>query len=212
MSLRQDNSLVDDKTGGHLASTGPYQTEITSLYVKFPNLSHRDWKVPKGRECLVYTGRVTMLEFNKGAQRRDFQDWNQLDQFLGPDPQTHSHNRLFILESLDPNFVRVLGGHFKINPMVFMRQQRTALWEFGHEKGNTPGLPSSQDQSQSFMMEYCELRSFCGGLNSFSMRCTKNNRHISVSRERGKFNEVGIVHRKASFWSGKKLNQGWDGE
>ena len=214
MALAWYQDAKRSEIGAHLSAPGPYQTAIVSLFAKYPNLRNRDWKVPKGYECEVYTGKLVLLEIQakQNAQETFFQDLHHVRGWFRDQPALHSRNRVYLMDCMPPNTVSVIGEHFGINPTVFMRQQRTALWEFGHDRGNTPSLPSSQGPCKSFTIEYCELRYISTPIRGPSLRCRENSRHINVSRNNGAFDQTGIVHRKATFWSRRNVAGGWDGE
>jgi hypothetical protein len=121
---------------------------------------------------------------------------------------------LYILEGTNPEFVEAFGAKFDIDPAFFSRHQRIALWEQRHEGGNTSKLASSDDPEHSFFMEYCELLYFESSPAESSLRNPKDMRHINVARKPSistDLDRVGILHRKASFWSERKSDGTWNG-
>lgn len=131
---------------------------------------------------------------------------------------TASTRHVYLLEGSDPRFVGALGAHFDIDPALFFRHKRTALWEGRHQAGNTRRLASAQDPSQSFIMEYCEILYFLEEPpRGLGLRNPNDNRHIDLSRKpedlSSELDRVGNLHRKASFWSkAHQDGRGWDGE
>jgi len=212
--------------GAHLASGADYKTSIVNLQKRNKNLVNRDWKVPISRQNEVLPSRVRVLTFTEGGvlpQPRiseDIKNSTDLRQNLeAPRAAGTRICRVYLLEGTSPDLVEQFGNHFDIDPAVFVRHQRTGLWEGRHKAGNTPGLASNQDANQSFMMEYCELLFFRDELDGPSFRNPSDNRHISVSKKPSKnskadVDKVGILHRKASFWSKKHKHHdtAWDGK
>ncbi|OCK89139.1 uncharacterized protein K441DRAFT_681398 [Cenococcum geophilum 1.58] len=208
--------------GDHLAAAGDYRDAIKTLREKNKNLTHRDWKVPENRATVVLPSRVKIITFNVNGVPEEAKDYNakELDTFLSNPPQDPSKppRRLFLLEGLSPEYVAVFGSHFPIDPTFFMQHQRTALWEGRHRAGNTPMLASLKDPETSFMIEYSELLYFIDTPQIRSLRNPNDNRHINLSRKpkiSTDLDQVGIMHRKASFWSQKikgsaEGTEGWD--
>lgn len=143
---------------------------------------------------------------------------NQQSQQPGsPTSQTRSSTcNLYILEGLDPAYISEIGSHLNIDPAFFLKHQRTALWEGRHKAGNTAKLASTESPQHSFMMEYCELLYFIDRPDVESIRNPNDNRHINLSRMpkiSSDLDRVGIMHRKASFWSSSESsNTGWNGK
>jgi hypothetical protein len=197
--------------GRHLSSIGPYQDLISSMCIRNPNLRYPDRKLIAGRGSEF--GHVVVLEFHdKQVERKDFRASGHLQSHLEENNHLQGRRRLYLLEDLSPNFVAVFGSHFTIDPALFMRQQRNTLWEHGHTSGNLPDLPSLNDPSKSFYIRYPELRYFgWNHIEDFYMKCATTGRHIGLTRDRGRFDNVGNVHRSTSFWSQRSSHGGWDG-
>lgn len=199
--------------GAHLAS-GSYRAKVASLFSKNPNLRYPDLDLLSDGGG---TGKVAMLQFfnDRMPARTDFSDPEKLECYLSQDtvePAETCLRRLFIIEGYDPDLIGVFGEHFQINPGLLVRQQRTATWESYHRSGNTPCLPSLLNPSQSFCIPYYELHHFPQGLpDSLGWRSADGCRQISLSRMPGTFDRVGIVDRKASYWSRITEIGGWDG-
>lgn len=201
----------------HLSSAGAYQTQTQKLRKKYPNLVHADWKVPYPvRDTHKVRGRLKLLDLSSTPVAPKELTPEQLKRELtSTQPGQQANNvarRLYLLEAVDPDFVAVLGEHFRLNPTIFMRHQRTALWENDHKQGNTPFLASHQDASKSFIMEFCEIRYFHRTFETGSARNPLDHRHIGVAKLDGVYQKVGLLHQKASFWCRKSTSGGWDGE
>ena len=193
----------------HLVS-GKWRSTIAALCVAYPNLRYPDFETP----IPGIAGRVALLKFPDEGRpvRKDFEDPLSLRLHLEQATSTHSIRRLFLVEGLDPSFMGLLGQHFDIDPLLIVKQQRTAKWESYHRAGNTPILPSLLEPDQSFHIPYHELHHYPQGLpDKFDWRCADSGRQISSSRMPGTFDRVGIVDHKASFWSQKREDGGWDG-
>lgn len=68
-----------------------------------------------------------------------------------------------------------------------------------------------------FLAKYYELRDF-DAITTFSLFCARTSRNISVTAntrpdlDDRKFEPIGIINRKCSFWSRKYDKKGWDGK
>lgn len=121
------------------------------------------------------------------------------------------------MEGLAPDFIAALGDHFFMNPIFFMGQERTTRWGLSHEGcKQTTSLPSLIDSEKIFLLKYYELRDF-ETIKTFCMWCSRANRGISITSNTRpdlydlKFEPIGIVHRKCSFWS-RSDEMGWVGQ
>jgi hypothetical protein len=235
--------------GSHLAEGGPYQELVASSIAcnRRPVLRHSDWKVPHKREAgklnssraeqsvwepRSVQGRAACIQLNPEGVYRATREFNNsagsiqdLDATLN-EPLTPGRKRIFVLESIDPRLVEVLGRSLSIDPVVFARHQRTALWEFPHLGGNGPPLSSQRNTLLSLMMEYSELRYFSatGPANdnirpdpvfeNSSARNPADHRHIGITKVNSEFQNVGLLHRKATYWARiyEGFDNAWDGE
>lgn len=200
--------------GTHLANP-PYHDDIRVLLNKYPNLRYPDNKRYEDypfQQPLNSRSRVACVEFARSntISHQTFDSLPDLETFLTQEPPAGAR-RLFLLEELQPDYVTAVGHKLRIPPNVISRHRRKALWEYDHDAGNTPPLPSLNDRSTSFSFQYWELVFFKDQLKDFYLRCADNERHIAVSRIDGRFDNVGIVQRKASFWSKPTRGDGWDG-
>jgi hypothetical protein len=209
-----------------------YQDAIINQQARNKNLKWPDWKIPLTKEKFEPESRVRLLTFDDEGIWIDqpalsdeltlpqISDILKNDQ-ISPGPNGSmvsitSMNRLYVLQGLNPEFVELFGNHFDIDPAIFLRHQRTALWEAPHRAGNTPYLASVENPTKSFMIEYCELRYFHEDPRKPSLRNPADMRHINFSQMphfSRDIDRVGVMHRKASFWSNRRPIPlvGWDG-
>lgn len=209
--------------GSWLSSEGPYRDYIAAWCGLNPNLRSPDSK-NKWTPLCNGNAHVAMLAFEQGEQvrRSDFSSAAELSAHLklsssGVTAENLPSNRIYIMEGLAPDFIAALGGHFFMDPTFFMGQERTTLWGLSHEGSKqTPYLPSLVDSEKTFLAKYYELRDF-GAITTFSLFCARTGRNISVTTntrpdlDDHKFEPIGIIHRKCSFWS-RKNDKGWDGK
>ena len=206
--------------GRWLSAEGPYRDYIAAYCELNPNLRTPD---SKNRWSSLDDGeaRVSMLELEQGkrARRCDFTSATELSAHLRHSSRSiGSQNcHIYIMEGLSPGFIAALGNHFLIEPTFFMGQERTTRWGLSFEGSkNTPELPSLMDSATFFAMKYYEPRNF-GEIKTFSMWRARTSRNISVTRNTRpdlynlKYEPIGIVHRKCSFWW-RKFDKGWDGK
>ena len=191
------------------------KSSIAALCIKYPNLRYPDLHSP----LRSTSGKVVCLDLtdSKKPIRRDLDDPAVLQSHLESTEIINANNnesrRLFLVEGYEPQLVTMLCQHFDVDPLVTLRQQRTASWELYHHSGNTPALPSLLDPNRGFHIPYYELHYYPQGLpDELDCRCADSGRQISSSRMPGTFDRVGIVDRKASFWSCKHGINGWDGK
>jgi hypothetical protein len=158
-------------------------------------------------------GHSVLLEFlpDKTVKRTDLVDEASIERCLNdPTPS----RRLFLLEGPHTDHAKVLERHFKIAPTFFRKHQRSSRREVGHRANRTPPLPSLVKPQKTWCVDYFVLRHFKCDWESLSLwvRCAENRRRIELTRVNGRFDETGIIKRKASYWSKKHENGGWDGK
>jgi len=187
-----------------------------------PNLRTLDiqnkWAPLPGR-----TAEATMLETNQGTSmvRRNFSSGTELRDHLHTDaPVGRGTGRLYIVQNLTSDFVKVLNLHFHMDPRHFADQTRntsSGLPSLGSLQ--TPYLPSLMSE-EMFLMKYFELRHFLDPrvIKKFNMWCAQTCRHISTCRcarpELQPYYDIepiGIIHRRCSFWSKRYDNGSWVG-
>ncbi|KAL8794630.1 MAG: hypothetical protein Q9195_002826 [Heterodermia aff. obscurata] len=196
----------------HLAD-GKYRAQIASLCTKYPNLRYPDPCAPKS----VFVGKVVAIDLSSSdtperknfADPADFESYLEATRYRTSDESTT--RRILLIEGSDPQYVGLLGSYFDIEPMLIVRQQRTASWESYHQSGNTPTLPSLLDPCRICHIPYYELHYRSQGLNDKTpWRCADSGRQVSWSRLPGTFDFVAIADRKASYWSQRRGEDGWD--
>ncbi|KAH8647857.1 hypothetical protein BX600DRAFT_503209 [Xylariales sp. PMI_506] len=212
------------RDGAHLASGEIYRKKIARLQKRNPNLRHKDWKIPESREDFVVPSRAKLIKI-RGDGFPEVQD-----QWLEPHGLQESIQRrlavsdsdgclknvgyLYLLEGVNPDYTEAIGSQLvNIDPAFFLRHQRTPLWEGRNEGGLSPCLASQETPEKTWLMEYCELLYFTENPGSFSLRNPLDNRHINVSMKPDiskDIDQVGIMHRKASFWSQTHENGNWE--
>jgi hypothetical protein len=214
-----DQSAAGD--GRWLSDEGPYRDYIAAYCELNPNLRTPDsknrWSPLRGGQA-----RVTMLELEQGKRARpsNFVSAAELSKHFRNSSRAIGADicRIYIMEGLAPDFIAALGEHFLMEPTFFMGQERTRRWGLPFEGSrNTPELPSLIDSAKPFTIKYYEPRNF-GEIKTFSMWCARTSRNISVTRNTRpdlhslKYEPIGIVHRKCSFWSRNLDKKSWDGK
>ena len=212
--------------GSHLAAPGEYREAIAKLINKYPNLENADYKPWRAPREFASPSRLVVFEFSSDTTSdaapasTHFNNINEAEVFLNTVgtgvPATNPARRLWILEGLDPLYVAVLGKALDVDPRIWMRHQRVGIWERTvRAAGDSQMLPSLAAQQRGFTSSYCQLMHLNYKSLTFTTRCAENERHIALTRNVGKdegvsFDNVGVVHRKASFWSQVLQNGGWN--
>ena len=120
--------------------------------------------------------------------------------------------RLFILEGFNDMYETIISAHLKIHPKFWHRHKRAMLWESTkHSAGNVPLLPSTHESHEIFLLNYCQLMHLGIKDQTFNLRCAENERYIACARYDGKFDGIGSVYRKVSFWATLDTPNGWNG-
>jgi hypothetical protein len=204
--------------GSQLAAEGPYCEKIRKLTGKYPNLERADVNRPllyNTSNNTVPSARTAVFDFTEHGQcsHRQFRSLNETDTYLNAKtrPLDACTRELWLLEGLDPNYVALFGHALQVDPLVFLRQRKINLWQWRHNAGCTPMLPSSVDYTHGFQLEYRELRFFPEGIDRFGLRCARNNRLVGATSFNEKFDHVGILHRRATFWARDLPHGGWQG-
>ncbi|KAL8376858.1 hypothetical protein RB595_007811 [Gaeumannomyces hyphopodioides] len=126
-------------------------------------------------------------------------------------PSSADIRRVIIHEGLHPDFIAVLGAHFKIHPSFFVEHERVIVNSPQASQGDDiPAIPARL--RQHYTMKYFELIRLPESVQGvFKMCCAMTGRHIGVTRIKGKFSEVGVVRRKCSIWrQASSTASGWD--
>ena len=202
--------------GSHIASPGSYCDSIVELTKKYPNLKYPDYKKYNALSENTDTTRTAVIQFkaNNDCNVIPFSTVDHLRKYLQPQATLQDEctlRELFLVEGTNPDVVKSLGSALQIDPNIFMRHQRTGLWESDHQAGCTPPLPSLMNPAKGFMLSYRELLHSPNGIEDYPLRTANNQRNIRVTSLGGKYEKVGAVHRKASFWA-RELGEGsWKG-
>jgi hypothetical protein len=204
-------------TCSHLAADGQYRACCQELVNKYPNLRHKDFK--HARLPPLLTGghrsafRFTTIVFEaNGLERRHVVDsLLEVQQQLQEVLHTAPSRRLHILEGQSPELFALLGHELETDPQVFMRHQRTALYDCEHEGGNTPCLASLVSPNRNYVLDFYEPRYFPDGFHTSCLECADSLRHIALPRKDGRFENVAIICNKVSFWGRSDGNGGWTG-
>jgi hypothetical protein len=203
----------------HLSSAGPYRDTVEALSKKYPNLSGRDCSFYANDRRYASAPRIACFDFTdpKNVVTKNFQSSAEAREFTeqrATSPKTCGPDRLlFLLQGLDPDSVSLFGSALEVDPLLFMRHQRTSVRERSlNQPGNTPKLASLLEPRREFVFDYPELRCFQLKTSTFATRCAENGRNISLSRQNAKFDHVGVLQRKISFWSQETSQQGWTGK
>ena len=193
-----------------------YEQWTQRLASKYPNIANEDQKRFYSR-VRTKIPRIACIEFgpdgNVNCRRGDGANdlrgfWENAALASGTGPR----RRLFLLEEHDDETKAAVGLRLGIDPQLFHRHDRVALWERSNRyAGNTPSLPSLSDAGRIVVLEYSQLMHLNLKEQGFSMRCVGNERHIAASRSGDVFDGVGAVSRKISFWGQRRENEGWDG-
>ena len=201
----------------HLAADGPYREVCEELVPKFPNLRHRDYKHARLTSLLVagtYSRfRFVSIDVSCGAARvgSTAVSLTEVERCLSTKSQTTPTRRLYVLEGQSPEIFALLGLELKVDPRVLVRHQRTALYDAEQDGGNSPCLASLINSNYSYSLEIYEPRHFPGGFQSGSLECTDSLRHVMLPGKDGRFQDIGIICNKATFWSRSTVNGGWQG-
>lgn len=163
---------------------------------------------------LTWTGRAALFEFveKNPAKRTDLVDVTTIKRCLTETPGSGPVRRLYLLEGPDAEHARIFQEHFKIEPTFFRKHQRSSHREIHHKSNRTPPLPSLIDPQKMWCLDYYVLRWFADEWDSPWVRCAENGRRIELTSINGKLDNIGIVRRKASYWSEKHKDGGWDGK
>jgi hypothetical protein len=225
MRRKEGDARVELETtpGLHLSANGDYRKNIEELGKKYPNLlrPERSRYSDENRDSPKHAlpSRVACFEFdsNGNVSEKDLSksSLTDLDNYLRSEPSLSpgqtARRRLYILEGTHVDLVAVFGAALRVEPSIFLRHKRVALWNSYHECGDTASLPTLLDPQRSFLMQYRELLHLEPNPEDFYLRTAGNERDIAVSRRDGEIQSVGITQRKASFWARKIGNGGWDG-
>jgi hypothetical protein len=207
--------------GRWLCAEGPYLDYITKMNDLNPGIGNPDPKnkyigsrVGQSRSVVleVKPDRTWSCETFKNALevKTHFKERSNRNS----EQSTGLHQRIYILEGLDPNYVEAYGSYFFMDPRFFVRQERNDLWNLGDLESDihdTFPLPSLIDPDKYFRIKYREVRQFGPQLKDWRTTCALTGRHIAAIGFEGRLDSIGAVARKFSFWSKEGKNGSWDG-
>jgi hypothetical protein len=161
-------------------------------------------------------GRAVVLEFfdDNRVNHKYFKGSAELESYLH-DPCSGCHGRLYLLEDIATNYVEAFGRNFSVNPSFFARQLRTTSWEASDEASSPTPFQSTSDHESIFSLCYPELVKFSGSevRTNPGLFCHSNvYRYVNVLRQKDFIDDIGLIHRRFSFWSRRNANGIWDGE
>ncbi|KAK0612181.1 hypothetical protein B0T14DRAFT_439473 [Immersiella caudata] len=135
-----------------------------------------------------------------------------LKRYLNHDPNPQpGTGRVFILEGLNPEYIAVLGGHFKMHPSMFVDHERTVVISpFTRQSSDFLTLPGTARTAQHFTLKYFELIRLPEDALGLRMYCAETGRHIALTRMKGDLMDVGVVRRKCTIWNRSARDGGWD--
>jgi hypothetical protein len=207
--------------GWPLSSSGPYHDHIARVSALIPKVTTTDYR----NTWISFPNRdasAAMLTLKEKTEPdcTEFTDANALkehfDQRLRearPHPSGTPERRIYILESLNSEYVAVFGAFFFMDPSFFIDQERTQIWERRHFGTRmTEPLPSIADAQSSFYLPYFEMMHFKERNTDFETSCRTTGRHVGITRLNGNYEQEVVVRRKCSFWSRTNQNGGWDGK
>lgn len=212
--------VLPTKDDGH-----SYGSLVSLMRKKHPNLKNLDELLtprlenPAHPENLAHRensekNKAQVIEFYDGyATVHPFGSSGDLLEYLNSLGKSSSecNRRLYLLEGLPSNYIKILGSRFEIDPNFFARQVKCGILNIDKDVRDIPLLSSHPTSKESFIAKYYELRDFGNGIHDYELRCEDQFRRISVSKRNGKFDSVGIVRRNVSFWFRKNKENGWNG-
>lgn len=190
-----------------------YIKYVESMRHRYPNLGRFcDTMASKKAKNTMQQSRVAVIEIHeKGIKQRIFDAPGDLDKYMqGSSPQYKAcKHRLYLLEGLVPSYVGVLGYRLRMAPFVFAEQTLRG----GTRKEQATILPCQHGPETFFTMQYVELRIFPDAqINNLGACCTYQDRKIWTTMVNSKLDEVGHVHRIASYWSRQEADGFFNGE
>ena len=94
------------------------------------------------------------------------------------------------MEGLHPSYIAELGQHLKVDPRIWLRHLRVAVWEKTiPQAGNSPRLPSVLAEEGSLLFRL---------LSTNAPECEVSGFHFEVRRERATHSLFKTGHRQ---WS-----------
>lgn len=210
---------TEEPIGSWLCADGEYRRYIEALSSSNPGLKKQDpnnGTLRDGKARPIGTARVVLLEAAATGQPEfqttGFASATALRSHFSNATHDHDRRRIYIMEGLAPDTIAAVGGHFRMDPTFFLRQERTCVWsnDFTPVSDALP-QPSLLNPDQSFHLQYCELRQFNKALENRFYFCERTRRHVGMTAPRHKEETTtGILRRKVSWWSRETVQGGWD--
>jgi hypothetical protein len=194
---------------------GPsYRSFVSSMCKRNPNLVKLE-EILTRHGPPFEDGRAAVIEiYDTHVSEHRMNTSNELLEYMNRqdrDSTSSCHRRLYLLEGLPANYIEILGHRLRIDPDFFDRQINCGYLKTFEDVRDIPLLYSHPTSQESFTLRYHELRNFGDARLSHELSCVNQPRRISVTQSHGKFDGVGSVRRKASFWSRMKGEKAWDG-
>jgi hypothetical protein len=219
---KQAPILPQQPDGGRwLCAEGPYLDYITQMSSLYPGIGNPGWQnLHIGSRVGQSRSVVLELTPHRTWSRQTFKDAAEIKTHFKErsdrnlDQSAGLHQRIYILEGLDPNYVEVYGSYFFMDPRFFVKQARNSLWNLRHAESHphdTPCLTSLIDPERYFHVKYREVRQFGPQLTNWRTTCAVTGRHVAAIGFDGRLDNIGAVARKFSFWSKEGKNGSWDG-
>jgi len=211
-------AMSNEYDGSWLSVGGEYQDLIKGLCASDPRLRQRDPKARwQGIQWPRDDSRLLVLELEPGGSFGSPMEQTPLSlrqylegQSVSADPNGRT---VYVLEGQSPEYIAVIGSHFKLHPSFFSENDRTVVFSYD-PRGESDGmvLPSMAMTREHITLPFFELFVLPENIrNTYKLYCNKTGRHIGATRMWRGFSEVGILRRKCSFWRRQRENgKGWD--
>jgi len=210
LSIMSASSSIEKVALDELENSGiSYRLFVSSMRLRNPNLVKLEGILAQ-QEPSSEDGRAAVIEiYDTHVAERHIHSSSALLDYVNRQHLTSSCTRRLYLPG---NYVEVLGRQLRIDPHVFDQQINYGYLKRLEDVLDVPLLPSHPTSKECFTLRYPELLDFGdNAIQSFELTCTNQRRRISTIQRDGKFETIGIVRRKATFWSRMKAEKGWDG-
>jgi hypothetical protein len=207
-----------DRSGEWLTDNEEYQQLIKRLCGSDPRLRQRDPKAnsrspwpPRPGHC-----KVAVIASSPDGAYRDpihFRDPTHFKTYLTGTP-CEANSRVIIMESMDRNFIGLLGAHFSIPPAFFAQHDRVTPPSIDSSLENdSMALPTSTATQEHVILPYAEPICLEGNISGKNkIVCAETGRVIGATRTLGEFSNVYISSRKCSVWRRRRTGNelSWD--
>ncbi|KAF2177342.1 hypothetical protein K469DRAFT_755152 [Zopfia rhizophila CBS 207.26] len=167
--MSRNSSFVMDEEGDWLCEAGEYRDYIHYICASQPSLRRPDpgnWFTPLAKR----RARVKVLELDPMPLQRHFDgpnDVKRLEDYLSGPRATRGPTvgrRVVIMEGLRPDYIRVLGEHYGMEPSFFDMQARKGTTFKFDESFDNSKLPSLLEPNRSMCIRYYELWAYTGDI------------------------------------------------